>query len=116
MGCPSLMKLHQKCVFVLECEGCQLGKHHRSSFHRHVENCQLQSFELVHTNILGPSRVKNSKGFQYFVNYVDDYSSMTRCYLMTERSNLLNVLSTFYNEVYAQFGKHIKILRLDNVE
>jgi hypothetical protein len=116
---PSLAKLRQvvpslSYVSVLECEACQLGKHHRSSFPRRVESRQLQSFELVHTDIWGPSRVKNPKGFQYFVIFVDDCSRMTWLYLMKERSEFPHVLSTFYNEICVQFDKRIKILRSDN--
>jgi len=33
---------------------------------------------------------------------------------MKERSEFPHVLSTFYNEIYVQFDKHIKILRSDN--
>lgn len=61
-------------VSVLEYEVCRLGKYHRSSFLRRVESRQWQSFELVHYDIWGLSRVKSPKGFQYFIIFVDDYS------------------------------------------
>ena len=53
--------------------------------------------------------------FFYFVIFVDDYSRMTWLFLMKERSELPCILSTFYNEIFVQFNKRIKILRFDNV-
>jgi len=73
LGHPSLNKLCQVVpslshVSVLECETCQLGKHHRSSFPHRVESRQLQLFELVHTGIRGSSRVKSLKGFSILLS------------------------------------------------
>ena len=87
----SLTKLHQvvlslSFVPILECETCHLGKHHCSSFPRRIESNQLQFFELIYTDIWGPSKVKNMKGFQYFIFFIDDCSRMTWLYLMKERS------------------------------
>jgi transposase InsO family protein len=45
---------------------------------------------------------------------VDDYSRMTWLFLMKERSELPRILSTFYNGIFVQFNKRIKILRSDN--
>ena len=39
---------------------------------------------------------------------------MTWLYLMKERHEFSHVLSTFYNEIYFQFDKHINILCSDN--
>ena len=50
----------------------------------------------------------------FFIIFVDDYSRMTWLFLMKERSELPRIFSKFYNEIFAQFNKHIKILRSDN--
>ena len=39
---------------------------------------------------------------------------MTWLYLVKEQSQYSHVLSTFYNEIYVQFDKRIKVLRSDN--
>ena len=44
---------------------------------------------------------------------MDDYSQITWLFLMKERSELSRILSTFYNEIFIQFTKRIKILRSD---
>jgi len=46
----------------------------------------LQLFKLVHTDIWGPSIVKNPKEFQHFVIFIDVCFRMTWLYLMKERS------------------------------
>ena len=50
----------------------------------------------------------------FFIIFVDDYSRMTWLFLMKERSELPRIFSKFYNEIFVQFNKHIKILRSDN--
>ena len=98
----------------LECEACQLRKHHRSSFSSSGPSRQSESFDLVHTNIWGPSHISTLNGFLYFVIFVDDYSRMTWLFLMKKRFELPRILSTFYNEIFVQFNKRIKILQSDN--
>jgi hypothetical protein len=56
LGHPSLAKLKFAIptlshVSSLECEACQLGKHHRSSFSSSGPSRQSESFDLVHTDI-----------------------------------------------------------------
>jgi len=52
----------------------QLGKHSRSSFSCSVSLCATSPFDVVHSDILGHSRVKSNLGFKYFVTFIDDYS------------------------------------------
>ena len=82
MGHPSLAKLKFAIptlshVPSLECEVCQLEKHHRSSFSSSGPSRQSESFDLVHTDIWGPSCISTLNGFIHFVIFVDDYSRMT---------------------------------------
>ncbi|RDX95195.1 hypothetical protein CR513_22320, partial [Mucuna pruriens] len=68
---PSLNKLS-----TLDYESCQLGKHVRSTFPNQVNKRCNFSFSIVHSDILGPSRV-TSFGFNYFVTFIDEYSRCT---------------------------------------
>jgi hypothetical protein len=46
------------------------------------EHSSKKSLELVHTNIVGPTRTKGLKGKQYFMLLVDDYTRVTAmCFL-----------------------------------
>ena len=106
---PSLKNLQ-----VLDCESCQLGKHVRSSFPQTVQRCD-SAFSTIHSDIWGPSRV-TSFGFRYFVTFIDEFSKCTWVYLMKDRSELLPIFVSFYNEIENQFGKTIKIFRSDNAK
>ena len=79
LGHPNVSKL-QKMVYrfsslsSIECESCQLGKHTRVSFPKRIDQWTNSLFELVYTDIWGPSLVESILGFQYFVTFIDDYS------------------------------------------
>ena len=56
----------------------------------------------------------SSKGFRYFLIFVDDFSRMTWLYLLKERSEISGVIEHFYNEIKTQFSTSIRMLRTDN--
>ncbi|KAK4395806.1 Retrovirus-related Pol polyprotein from transposon RE2 [Sesamum angolense] len=117
LGHPSLPTL-QKILPIdsarLECESCELGKHHRASFPPRVEKRSSSPFTLVHSDIWGPCRFESLRGFRYFITFVDDYSRMTWVYLLKDRSQVPTIITSFYNEIYTQFSVNIRILRTDN--
>ena len=43
-------------LFFLSCESYELGKHHRATFHSRDSNRTSSTFELVHSDVWGPSR------------------------------------------------------------
>ncbi|KAL0375663.1 UNVERIFIED_CONTAM: Retrovirus-related Pol polyprotein from transposon RE2 [Sesamum calycinum] len=117
LGHPSLPTL-QKILPIdsarLECESCELGKHHHASFPPRVEKRSSSPFTLVHSDIWGPCRFESLRGFRYFITFVDDYSRMTWVYLLKDRSQVPTIITSFYNEIFTQFSVHIRILRTDN--
>jgi len=78
-----------------------------------VNNRSSSTFELVHSNIWGPSRVPSSKSFRYFLIYVD-FSRMTSLYLLKERSEVSGVIELFHNELKTQISTSIRVCRTDN--
>ena len=71
-------------------------------------------FDIVHSDIWGPSRISTTLGFQYFVTFIDDYSRCTWLFLMKNHFDLFPIFQKFYVEIHNQFGVRIKILRSDN--
>jgi len=65
---------------------------HRTSFPSVVNRCS-SLFEVVHTDIWGPTRVKSVWFFSYFVTFINDYS--TWLFLMKDRSEILFTFQIF---------------------
>ena len=60
LGHPNISKLRKmvsrfSSLSSLECESCQLGKHTRVLFPKRLESRTKSPFELVHTDVWGPS-------------------------------------------------------------
>ncbi|CAL9004611.1 unnamed protein product [Prunus brigantina] len=60
----------------LHCEVCILAKSHRASFPSSM-NKSLLPFELVHSDVWGPSPVNTVSGVKWFVTFIDDCTRMT---------------------------------------
>ena len=94
-----------------DCVSCQLGKQPVLPFNT-SESISTNIFDLIHSDIWGPSSVSSIGGSRYFVVFVDDYSSWI--FNMKHHSELLQVYSNFAKMVKTQFSKRIKIFRSDN--
>ena len=53
----------------IECESCQFGKHTRVPFPERLDQRTKSPFELVHTDVWGPSPIESTLGFWYFVTF-----------------------------------------------
>ncbi|KAL0444011.1 UNVERIFIED_CONTAM: Retrovirus-related Pol polyprotein from transposon TNT 1-94 [Sesamum latifolium] len=85
---PSLKKILLIKLARLECESCELGKHHRASFPPRIEKCSSYPFTLVHSDSWGPCRFESIGRFWHFITFVDDYSRLTWVYLLKDRSQV----------------------------
>ena len=121
LGHPSLSKFrklvpHFSSLSSLECESYQLGKHTRVWFPKRLDPRTKSPFELVHTDVWGPSRSTSTLGFRYFVTFIDDYSRCTWLFLMKNRVELFYIFQKFHAEIRTQFNSSIRILRSDNAK
>ena len=73
-------------------------------------------FELVYTDVWGPSRSTSTLGFRYFVTVIDDYSHCTWLFLMKTRAELFSIFKKFHAEIRTQLNTSIHILRSDNAK
>ena len=78
------------------------------------ESISTDIFDLIHSDVLGPSSVSSIGGSRYFVVFVDNYSRYSWIFNMKHCSELLQVYFNFAKMVETQFSKHIKIFRSDN--
>ena len=121
LGHPSLSKFrklvpHFSSLSSLECESCQLGKHTRVWFPKRLDPRTKSPFELVRTDIWGPSRSTSALGFCYIVTFTDDYSRCTWLFLMKTRVELFSIFQKFHAEIRTQFNTSNRILRSDNAK
>ena len=105
---------HFSSLSLLECESYQLGKHTRVLFPKRLDPGTKSPFELVHTDVWGPSRSTSTLRFRYFVTFIDDYSRCTWLFLMKTRVELFSIFQKFHAEIRTQFNTSIRILRSDN--
>ena len=91
-----------------DCVSCQLGKQLALPFNS-SKSISTDIFDLIHSDVWGPSPVSSIGGSRYFVVFVDDYSRYSWIFHMKHHSKLLQVYSNFAKMVETQFSKRIKI-------
>ncbi|RVX23720.1 Retrovirus-related Pol polyprotein from transposon TNT 1-94 [Vitis vinifera] len=96
-----------------DCTSCQLGKQPALPFNN-SESISNSIFELIHSDVWGPSPVASIGGSRYFVVFIDDYSHYSWIFPMKSHSEILPIYSNFAKMVETQFSKHIKTFRSDN--
>ena len=96
-----------------QCEICQLSKHCRTHFSESIKK-SLSPFDLVHSDVWGPSPVTSLDGYRYFLSFIDDYTHCTWLYLMKTRDEVPRLIQNFCRMVETQFNSKVKILRSDN--
>jgi hypothetical protein len=97
----------------VDCISCQLAKQPALSFNN-SDSFSHASFDLIHSDIWGPSPIATIDGSKYYVIFVDDFSRYTWIYLMHNRSELAQIYRIFAQMISTQFSKVIKIFRTDN--
>ena len=100
----------------IKCESCQLGKHTRVPFPRCLNQLTKSPFELIHTDVWGPSQTESTLGFRYFVTFIDDYSRCTWLFLIKTRAELFSIFQKFHAKVRTRFNISIHIIRSDNAK
>jgi hypothetical protein len=108
---PSQVK--NQCKEKLLCDVCELAKHTRSNYPSSNERSKLP-FDVVHSDVWGPSVVTALTGDRYYVTFIDGFSRCTWLYLLKHKSEVLHAFKDFFNMVRNQFGVNVKILRSDN--
>jgi transposase InsO family protein len=93
------------------CVNCIKGK--QTNTRRFVANKTMDILELIHTDICGPFPTVAWNGQQYFITFIDDFSRYGYVYLISEKSQSLDVFRSYKAEVENQLSKKIKSVRSD---
>ena len=85
----------------------QLGKEPPLPFNNN-ESISNSIFELIHSDVWGPSPVASIGRSRYFVVFIDNYSRYSWIFPMKSHSEILPIYSNFAKMVETQFSKRIK--------
>ncbi|XP_024165520.1 uncharacterized protein LOC112172419 [Rosa chinensis] len=121
LGHPSfgVMKKSMPSLFLgvsessLHCETCALAKSHRSSYHSNFHSSTMP-FELIHSNVWGPSKHFTLSGMRYFVLFIDDCTRLSWVVLLMSKDSVFSAFTAFHKLVRTQYDAHVKVFRSDN--
>ncbi len=96
-----------------KCESCAKGKQSRFPFKASITKT-TKLLELVHTDLCGPMETTSIGLNRYILTFEDDFSKKTFCYLIKNKSEVLNKFKEFTKKVQNETGHKIVNLRSDN--
>ena len=96
----------------LHCETCVLAKSHRVSYPSSLHNKSTMPFELIHSDVWGPSQVPTLFGMRWFVPFIDDCTRLTWVVLLKHKSAVFSAFLAFHALIQTQYNGHIKVFRL----
>ena len=94
------------------CEGCRFSKQIVVPFGS-SNHMALEIFDLVHSDIWGPTFISSRSSYNYYVCFVDNCFRCTLVYLMRNRSELLQMYTEFTNMIHTYLHKCIKLFQSD---
>lgn len=95
------------------CAGCQFGKSHRLPFKTSV-NHTSSMFQLVHSDLMGPTSSPSYSGLHYMMVVVDDFSRYSWVYFLENNNEALTYFMQFKMMVEKEFNSILKCLRTNN--
>ena len=87
---------------MIQCEVCQISKHVHNSYHIQPFKAS-HPFSMIHSDVWGPSRIKNVTGTRWYVSFVDDHSRITWLFFMKEKLEVGQIFRKFNTLVQPQF-------------
>ena len=94
---------------------CQFGKQTALLFNNNVSHA-FPPFDLIHSDVWGPSSITTQGGSRYFVIFVDDFSIYTWIYHFKNCFKLFQIYRDFTKMIETRFSKPIKVFRSDNAQ
>lgn len=97
----------------LDCRCCHMAKSQKLPFTL-SETVSSFPFQLVHSDVWGPSPIPSHKGFRYYLLIVDDLTRFTWLFPLHYKSEVKYVIQQFKAFVFTQFHTQIQTFRSDN--
>jgi hypothetical protein len=96
------------------CQGCQLGKQVQLPYPSSESVPQLP-FDLVHSDVWGPSPFVSKGGHKYYIICIEDFSRHTWFYFMKYHSETLSICKTFFAMIRTHFDTSIHVFCADSI-
>ena len=74
--------------------GCNIGKQLQHSY-LSSESSSSSPFDLVHSDVWGPTPFVSKGGHRFYVIFVDDFSRYTWVYMMRSRADFFHIYIDF---------------------
>jgi len=79
---------------ISDCSGCKLTKFSALPFNRSI-SVSSSPFDLIHSDVWGPSPVAIKGGSQYYISFIDDHTRYCCVYLMKHRYEFFEIYAAF---------------------
>ncbi|KAL3639631.1 hypothetical protein CASFOL_017538 [Castilleja foliolosa] len=94
------------------CHSCMKSKIHKLPF-ADSQTVHHNLFDVVHSDVWGPSPVTSMMGYRYYVSFIDHKSRFTWIYLLKCKSDVYQAFIHYKTLVETQFGCRIKAFQSD---
>lgn len=92
------------------CNACCMGKSHR--LHAFASpHVYKEPFELILSDLWGPSPFISSYGYSYYITFVDAATRYTWIYFLKHKSEAFCAFKQFYKLIETQFNSKLKVLQ-----
>lgn len=89
------------------CNSCYLGKSHKL-YAPLSQTKYIDYFDLIHTDLWGPSYTPYSNGHPYYVSFVYAFTRYTWIHMLKQKSDAFCAFKLFQSYVRTQFNANIK--------
>ena len=96
------------------CGACQMGKQTKASHHKVNVIAASRCLELLHVDLIGPTRTESLGGKRYIMVIVDDFSRYTWVEFLREKSEACEKLETLCKRLQNKKGVPIVKIRSDH--
>jgi hypothetical protein len=70
-------------------------------------------FDLIHSNVWGPSHFISKRGHKYYIIFINDFSHHTWIYFIKHRSDALSIYKNFSVMIRTHFNTSIRVFHVD---
>lgn len=106
------MKMSSNLSAINLCDACVVGKIHSIKFSS-VDIKTTTPFQLIHTDVWGPSSTFSIDGFKYYVHFVDDFTQFIWIFPLSVKSEVITTHKHFLTFIERQFNTKVKVVQSD---